>query len=119
MKNSFTILSVICIFLLTSCQTQSTTVTDISPNKKVNITIKASRAASLDPWKVEMDVKAYEFKEGHLTFEIQTGDISDKTVKFNWSDDRNCLITFEQSDGQPRKFQLIADAGQVQLGEIN
>jgi hypothetical protein len=119
MKNCFTILSVICVFWFTSCQTKSTTITDVSPNKKVNITIKASRVASLDPWKVEMDVKAYEFKEGHLTFELQTGEISDKTVKFDWKDDRNCTISMNQADGKPRTFQLIADANQVQLGEIN
>ena len=119
MKNSFTILSVICIFLLTSCQPKSTTITDVSPNKKVNITIKASRVASLDPWKVEMDVKAYDFKEGHLAFELQTGDVSDKTVKFDWKDDKNCIISMNQTDGKPRTFQLIADASQVQLAEVN
>ena len=119
MKNSFTILSAICVFLLTACQTQSTTITDVSPNKKVNITIKANRTASLDPWKVEMDVKAYDFKEGHLAFEIQTGEVTDKTVKFDWKDDRNCIISMNQADGKPRTFQLIADANQVQLGEVN
>ena len=119
MPKSLPIITAICIFLLTSCQPKSVTISNVSPNKKVSTTIKANRSNSLDPWKVEMDVKAYDFKEGHLAFELQTGDVSDKTVKFDWKDDKNCVISLDQSDGKPRSFQLIADETQVQLGEVN
>ena len=107
----------ICILFLSSCKTKNVTVTNVSPNNKVNITVKASRPG-MGTWNVELDVKAYDFKEGHLAFELETGDVSDKTVKFDWKDDKNCLISFDEPDGKPRTFQLIADESQVQLGEV-
>lgn len=119
MPKSLISLSVICFLLLTSCQSKTSTVTDVSPNKKVNVTIKASRPTTLGTWAVELDVKAFDFKQGHLSFELEASDVSDKTVKFDWKDDRNCVISLEQRDGQPRTFQLIADENQVQLGEVN
>lgn len=73
----------------------------------------------MSPWKVDMAVKAYDFKEGHLAFELQTSEVNNETVKFDWKDDKNCIITCNLSDGSSRKFQLIADASQVQLAEIN
>ncbi len=117
MLKKFTSIIVICL-LLTSCQTKNVTVTDVSPNKKVNITINATRPG-LGTWKVELNVKAYDFKEGHLAFELETNDVSDKSVKFDWKDDRNCIISFDEPDGKPRTFQLIADASQIQLAEVN
>jgi len=118
MPNKFTFILLICSFSLMSCQTKNVTITNVSPNKKVNLTIKATRPG-MGTWKVEMDVKAYDFKEGHLAFELETGDVSDKSVKFDWKDDKNCIISFDEPDGKPRTFQLIADASQVQLGEVS
>jgi hypothetical protein len=117
MKNTVTILSALLILLLTSCQTKNVTIANVSPNGKVKTTIKGSHQG-IGTWKVELDVKAYDFKEGHLAFEVETGDVSDKTVKFDWKDDRNCIISFDEPDGKPRTFQLIADASQVQLAEV-
>ena len=117
MKNTFTLLSVIVALLLTSCQTKNVTIDNISPNQKVKTTVRASHQG-IGTWKVELSVKAYNFKEGHLAFELETTDISDKTVKFDWKDDRNCTISFDEPDGKPRTFQLIADASQIQLAEV-
>jgi hypothetical protein len=119
MTKSLPVIALICMLVLTACQPKTVTINDESPNKKVNITVTANRTASLEPWKVQINVKAYDFKPGSLEFEIESGDINDKTVKFDWKDDRNCVISIDQPDGKPRSFQLIADAGQVQLAEIN
>ena len=120
MKKSLAIFSIICVFLLVACQPKTASVTNVSPNKKVNITVTANKVGSrLGPWKVQLDVKAYEFKQGALAFELESGDVNDKTVKFDWKDDRNCMISFDQPDGKPRTFQLIADENQVQLAEVN
>jgi hypothetical protein len=117
MLNKLSFMPVLCLLLLASCQTKNVTLTDVSPNKKVNITVKATRPG-MGTWQVELNVKAYDFKEGHLAFELETSDVSDKTVKFDWKDDRNCIISFDEPDGKPRTFQLIADASQVQLAEV-
>ena len=119
MKNTLAIISVVCILLLTSCQSKTVTLKSDSSNQKVHIVVAANRIASMEPWKVEISVAAYDFKPGKLLFELESGDISDKTVKFDWKDDRNCTISFDQPDGIPRNFQLIADANQVQLAEVN
>ena len=119
MKSSITSLSVILLLLLNSCNDKKTSlVTNISPNKQVTTKVTANRFSSVDPWKIEIRVKAYDFKEGYLALEIYADDITDQNVKFDWKDDKNCLITIEQRDGEPRKFQLLTNANQVQLGEI-
>ena len=119
MTKSLPFIAVICVLVLTACQPKTVTITDVSPNKKVSTTVTANRSASMEPWKVQINVKAYDFKQGSLEFEIESGDINDKTVKFDWKDDHNCLISFDQPDGKPRTFQLIADENQVQLAEVN
>ena len=119
MKKSLPFISVICIFLLVSCKPKSTTITDISPNKMVNIVVKATRAGGIEPWKVDIGVKAYDFKEGHLLFELETNDVNEKSVTFDWKDDNNCIISFAEPDGEARRFQLKTDANEVQLAEIN
>jgi hypothetical protein len=118
MKNTLAILSIVCALILVSCQTKRVEIKNESPNGKVITTIKASHQG-IGTWKVELDVKAYTFKQGHLAFELETTDVSDKTVKFDWKDDRNCIISFDEPDGQPKKFQLIADESQVQLAEVS
>ena len=107
------------VLLLSSCNGKTTAnVVNTSPNQKVITNVSATRSTSVDPWKVVLKVKAYTFKEGKLEFEIYANDITDQNVKFNWQDDKNCIITFEQREDKPRTFQLIADGGQLQLGEI-
>ena len=117
MKNTIATLSLALVVILSSCQTKSVVLKDVSPNGKVTTTVKASHQG-IGTWTVILDVKAYDFKEGHLSFELETTEVSDKTVKFDWKDDRNCIITFDEPDGKPKTFQLIADASQVQLAEV-
>ena len=117
MKSTLAILSITFTLSFSSCGTKNVTISNVSPNGKVKTSVKGSHQG-IGTWKVELDVKAYDFKEGHLAFEVETGDISDKTVKFDWKDDRNCIISFDEPDGKPRTFQLIADQSQVQLAEV-
>lgn len=119
MKSSLPVISVMCILLLASCQSKTVIIKNVSANQKVNTVVTATRAGGIEPWKVDIAVKAYDFKEGHLTFELESGEISEKSVKFDWKDDKNCIISFDQPDGTPRKFQLIADNSQVQVAEVN
>ncbi|MDB5283941.1 MAG: hypothetical protein JWO06_3016 [Bacteroidota bacterium] len=119
MKSTLTTLSIICVLIITACNDKKTAlVTNISPNKQVTTKVTATRPSAVDPWKVEIKVKAYDFKEGYLSLEVYSDDINDKNVTFDWKDDKNCLITIQQRDGAPRKFQLLTDSHQVQLGEI-
>jgi hypothetical protein len=104
---------------LFSCNgTTSAHLTETSENGKVKIDITASRSNVLDPFKVNLSVKAYDFKEGKLAFEIMADDLNEKNVQFKWQDQNNCLIIIEERDNRERTFQLIASENQVQLGEI-
>jgi len=86
-----------------------------SPNAKVKINIIASRATSIESWKVEMKVKAYNFKEEQLAFEIYADDLNTETVSFNWTDEHHCSIIFKQSDGAEKKFSLTASAEELEM----
>lgn len=68
--------------------------------------------------KLKCRVKAYDFKEGKLIFEIVADDLNNENVQFKWTDDNNCIITIEERDKHVRSFQLIASDSQVQLAEI-
>jgi len=117
MKKLMLFFSIAC--LLFSCNgTTSAHLTDTSANGKVIIDLQASRTNVLDAFKVNLAVKAYDFNEGKLMFEIMADDLTDKNVQFKWQDDSNCLILIEERGGRTRTFQLVASENQVQLGEI-
>jgi len=106
-------------FLLIACSGKTnTSLQHISPNGKVKINIEGKRSTSVESWKVDMNVKAYGFEEGKLSFEIYSDDISNDNVSFEWEDEFHCKIIFRQSDGEERTFQLIASPKQLQMAEI-
>jgi hypothetical protein len=120
MKPVIAIFFTIIALMLASCGGKtSASLSATSSNQKVKVSISGSRSNTVDPFKVILTVKAYDFKDGRLEFEIYADDLNDQNVKFNWQDDRNCLITFKQQDGVERKFQVIADDTQVQVAEVN
>lgn len=119
MKNLLSVFFLTAIFFLTSCNGKtSAALENSSANGKVKIKIAASRSNALDPFKTEIAVKAYDFKEGKLLLEITADDLTQENVKFNWTDDNNCVITIEENDKHIRSFQLVASESQVQLAEI-
>lgn len=109
----------ICLIALVSCGGKTeTSLTKVSPNGKVTIKIEAKRAAAVESWKVDMKVKAYDFKEGKLSFEIYAKDLTDENVSFDWKDETHCTILFKEQDNTERKFELIASQEQLQMGEM-
>jgi len=118
----FTIYSLLLILFasLASCSGKTeATIENTSPNGKAHITITGKRASIADGFKVDMKVKAYDFKEGLLSFEIYADDLTAENVRFDWVDDNNCDITFDQIDNTQRSFHLIASPSQVQMAETN
>lgn len=119
MKNFFALIALVIITTLSSCNGKtSALVENTSANGQVKVKITGSRSSALDPFKTVITVKAYDFKEGTLMFDIMAADLNAENVKFNWQDDSNCTITIEEQDKHVRSFQLIASNNQVQLGEI-
>ncbi len=119
MKNLLSAISLTIILSLTSCNGKtSAALENTSANGKVKIKISATRGNVFDPFKTEIAVKAYNFKEGKLLLEVIAGDLNNDNVKFNWTDSSNCVITIEEADKHIRSFQLIASESQVQLAEI-
>ena len=118
MKSGLLLLVLFSTAIVTSCnQKTAAKLENTSPNQKVHTVVTGTRTTSVDPWTVVIDVKAYDFQKGYLKFEIYSDDLTDKNVQFDWKDDENCLITFQERDDK-RVFQLIANANQVQLGQI-
>jgi hypothetical protein len=90
----------------------------VSPSGKVKVNIEASRIAGIEPWRVNIKVKAYNFKEGQLSTEIMSNYLDEKTVEFNWFEESSGDIVFKQNDNTTRTFRLIANAQQMQFAEI-
>lgn len=109
----------IIIVLLSSCGGKTEAVVNhTSPNGKVNITVTGKRSNTIEAFRTEIAVKAYELSEGKLIFEIYADDLSGENVKFAWTDDTHCTINIEQRDGATRNFALLATESSVQLAEI-
>jgi len=109
---------VIIVAAFTACGgNKSELIKNISPNKKVEIKISGERFSSIEPWKVELIVKAYNFKEGKLAFEVYADGLNTETIKFNWLDDENCSIAFTESDGKERIFKLHVTSQQLDLSQ--
>lgn len=86
---------------------------------KVKVEVNGVREGVLAPFTTTIHVKAYDFDKGGLKFEFFADDINDHNVAFNWLDDENCEILFIDKEGHHRKFQLIANSRQLQLGEVS
>ncbi len=107
------------LLMLVGCSGKTeTSLEHKAPNGKVTINITGKRATSVESWKVDMQVKAYSFKPGKLSFEIYAEDINNDNVKFDWVDEKHCKITFTQQDNSVRNFELIASSEQLQMAEM-
>lgn len=108
------------LLLLASCGGKTEAVVNhTSPNGKVNITVTGKRSNTIEAFRTEIAVKAYELSEGKLMFEIYADDLNTENVMFTWSDDTHCTISIEQRDGATRNFALQATANSVQLAEVS
>ena len=108
---------IILLFGFYGCGKTSATIEHTSPNGKVKLTVVGNRSTSLDSWQVELKVKAYEFKEDQLSFEIYATDLNKETVLFNWIDEQHCTIIFKQTDNTDRKFSLTVSSENLELKE--
>ncbi len=106
-------------FFLSSCNYPTEAKMErVSPSGKVKVNIEASRIAGIEPWRVNIKVKAYDFKEGQLSTEIISNYLDEKTVEFNWFEESSGDIIFKQNDNTTRTFRLISNAQQMQFAEI-
>jgi len=108
---------IILLFGFYGCGKTSSKVEHTSPNGKVKLTVEGTRSSSMDPWQVALKVKAYEFKEDQLSFEIYASDLNAETVLFNWNDEQHCTIGFKQTDNTERKFSLTVSQEHLELKE--
>lgn len=88
-------------------------------NGKVKIEVEGVREGALTPFFTTIHVKAYDFEKGGLKFEFFADDINDQNVSFNWLDNDNCEILFTDKEGAHRKFHLMVNSEQLQLGEVS
>ena len=71
MKNVLLSFTVICLVIISSCNGKTSAIVEnVSANGKAKIKITATRSNVMEPFKTEISVKAYNFKEGKLIFEI-------------------------------------------------
>ncbi|HSY62905.1 MAG TPA: hypothetical protein VK796_13565 [Cytophaga sp.] len=69
-----------------------------SADKKMQITLTASRTNTLDPWMVEIEL-AYDGNKNKVFQEFYANEVSKNNVSFEWTSNRTCLIQLTQRDG--------------------
>ena len=107
------------LFLLSSCgQPKTATLTKVSADGKTHVTITGKKDSALDPFHTTMTVKSVDIPEGSLIFEVYADDLTDKNVRFDWSDADHAIITFTQSDGEKRVFSLAVSETNVIVAPV-
>ena len=118
MRKIISVFAIVC--LLVSCgQPKSVSLVKESADHKTKVTIIGKKDSSADPFHVTMSVKSGDIPEGSLLFEVYADDISDKNIRFDWSDSQHAIITFTQSDGEVRIFSLAVSDTNVILAPVN
>ena len=119
MKNLFLFGLMAMVLVFSSCNNPTEArLEKLSPSGKVKVTIEGKRFTGIEPWKVTIKVKAYDFKEGSLLAEIAAKNLTDENVKVTWFEESSADIVFTQSDDKTRTFRLIANANEMQMAEI-
>jgi hypothetical protein len=113
-------ITILLLVAMSACNSnQSKTIEEYSPNKKVHVTLSATKTMIGEPWECQLKVKAYSFEEGLLKFEISADELNGENVHFNWEPNGNCKIEITQRDKDIRIFQLIANEQELQLAEVS
>ena len=116
----YTIFSIVLLAAIASCgKTGTVNIQSTSANGKVKIELSAERKLPLDPYTVDLKVKAYNQEEGKLRFEIGADELSPSNVNFKWDESKHCIITITERDNHIRTFELLASENQLQLAEVN
>lgn len=98
MKKITFILSLAIIALLSSCKSEeSEPITSQSQDGEMIITVQGKRSTSLDPFHVEVIVDIHD-KKIESFIEVYADEITKENVHFNWSDNRHCVVSFDQRD---------------------
>jgi outer membrane biogenesis lipoprotein LolB len=98
MKKSSSILFFF-IVLLTSCTKEvSKKIESYSADKEMNISIQGKRVNALDSWMLDIEM-TYKGETSRVYQEFYADDINKQNVKFEWKNNRKCMIEFTQRDG--------------------
>ncbi len=115
----YSLILILPLLFIFSCDgNQKAVVENRSSDGKVLITVTGTKSIRFDPWKVELKVKAYSFKEDRLNFEVYARDLDSNSVHFLWQNNNSCDIVFQQSDQTEKKFHLTASPNQLKLEGI-
>ena len=103
-------------YILFSCKKESIHLEDVSPDRKITITVEGEKPSSMDPYMVNISTKGYGFNET-ISTEIYSGTIDSNNLKFNWVSNKECYFVFLQQDNTTRRMHLKVDDDRILLSE--
>lgn len=104
------------VVVLASCSAKQEEMVITSPKGNIELSFKANKPTSFDPFVVKMSIKGYE-KERSLTFDMYNSDFNSETVVVDWQDENKFILTFIQSDGDNRIMDVYLSADEIKLQE--
>jgi hypothetical protein len=96
-----TISYIVLILIAGLCSCTKETIAPIqsfSADKKMEISLTASRTNALDPWMLEIEL-IHAGTTSKVAQEFYADEVSKKNVSFEWKSNRMCLIQLTQRDG--------------------
>ncbi len=105
-------------FLISCGGTKTKELVSESSDKSNKIKISGYRGTSFDPFQASIIINGFGQSDTLVT-EIYAKDLSDETVKFVWTDNTNCSLTFIQQDDSQRLMNVSFKEDGNSLREAN
>ncbi len=118
-KITFTLCLILTTLFISSCGENTTKELISNSSNNVNqLKVSGNRVMSVDPFKTSIIINGYEQSDTLMT-EIYARNFTEENVKFNWSGNDQCTLTFIQQDDTERKLNIYFDANGNSLKEVN
>ena len=116
MKNLKFLFPILITLLLSACSEKKQSIENLSPDKKITITIDGKKPNALDPWVLEFKIKAGD-KSGSIATEFHASDLTAENITFNWLESDFCEVTLTEQDDVKRRFLVSVEAEGIKLQE--
>jgi len=105
-KIAFTLSLSLTILFISSCGENATKEIISSSSDNTNqIKVSGNRVMSVDPFQTSIIINGFDQSDTLMT-EIYARDFTEENVKFNWTENNQCKLTFIQQDDSERSMNI-------------
>jgi uncharacterized protein YcfL len=109
MRNCNCFVILLLTLLLVSCKEETRQLESRSPDGTALVRIDATRSSNISAWRTSLRASKGNPAETGFTTDIYCKALDSTEVRFNWMDNRNLELVFNEKDGAQRRFLVLFD----------